>query len=498
MKNKTIFLCSIVIFLAASSGLCATITSVQVLDSLRAVRTNYSSSENVVLSCKVSSAEEGDRINFEFNVYDPANSLVFRHTGNSIPGTVGAGGSEVGNVSISRFYTNPGSYALEVTVTDGAGTVSQRTAFSVYSPIIILTYPSNGARDLVDQPLVFRWVGSGASKYKIYVDDDQSFYNTMYTAETTLTNHTYPQNPTDQRQKLAGGQEYYWKVEGLDASGNRVASSQIPFSFTLKQSGASNTRDLGISKIYASDESAPPQLAIKVEVVNAGSQAESNVTLTLYVAGMVYGTQKIAIIGVAETKTMTFLIEPPVTQPGQPLFVSATHDLFDDNVQNNILTAPISIKEGFWGGKFAKILGKITVSGEKSGIENAKIEFSGPKSGETASLSGGQYKVEGLFEGTYKIKVTHPDFEPEEKTVTVEKEKAYPNIDFELKKLKGKGLTLAEIWKVIEIELPIEIAGELSGYELFDITGAGKKTVDGLIEQIKKGSAKITEASVSY
>ncbi|MFH1368657.1 MAG: CARDB domain-containing protein [Elusimicrobiota bacterium] len=492
------------VFILPSSFLFAIeLRSVKILDSLRTARDKYSSSERVTFSAEVYSASAGERINFSFVVFNPLNTQVFTHTGNSIPGTAGAGGSELANVPISQFYSGFGNYALEVTATPiGGSAVKQRIAFTVYSPIIILSYPGNGAKDLIDQPLTFRWIGSGASKYKLYVDDDQAFYNTMFTFETMDTFCSYPQNPSDTRQKLVSGQVYYWKVDGLDAVGNKVASSQVPFSFSLKTDVGSTTSDVAVTAVALGGEITPAQIPIDVTLKNQGGRAESNITVTLYISGMVFGTYKVPFLNVGETKVINFKVEPASLVPGQPLFVSATHDLFDSNFQNNIFTTVIRLNQNIFKDRLAKILGRITMEGEGKGegkgIESAKISYEGPKAGEVLSGDGGQYKIEGLPTGIYQLKVTHADYKEEKREISIEEAKPYTNVDFKLVRKESKQFTLDEIWGVISEKLSSDILKELNGYQISEIKGAGEKDVFALVDQLKNGKAKITEANIEY
>lgn len=476
--------------------------SVKTLDPLRSSRDKFSSSERITFKAETYSDSDAGKINFTFNVYDSVNKKVFSHVGNSIPGTTGNGGSEIASVPISQFYTSPGNYRLEVTATPGAGAaVTGSQAFSIYSPIITLLYPGNGAKDLIDQPLTFRWVASGASKYRIYIGDNQAFYNAMLIQETFDTFFSYPQNPTDTRQKLVSGQVYYWKVEGIDAAGNKVASSQVPFSFSVKSEGGSNTSDVAITAIALGGDIGIGQVPIDVTVKNQGGRIESNITLTLYVSGMVYGTYKVDFLNVNETKVINFKIDPSGLAPGQPLFVSVTHDLFDSNIQNNIFTAVIKLKQDIFAGRLAKILGKISEAkeqGEGKGIDGVKVTYEGPKAGEILSGEGGQYKIEGLPIGTYQLKTAHPAYKEAKREISVEEAKPYTNVDFVLERKESKQYTLDEIWAMLQERLSSGIMMELEGYELSEIKGISEKDLFAYMDQLKAGKAKITEAKIEY
>jgi hypothetical protein len=340
MKKQVVVMCAALLLVVVNS-MAITVSSVRVLDSLRSARSAYSSSENITLAATVVSSENGAAISFDFSVTDPGGAMVFHHTGNAIPGTIGTGGSEVGNVPLSRLYTSPGNYTLKVTATPAGGASSMATTqFSVYSPIVTLSYPANGGQDLMDQPLIFRWVGSGASQYRITFGDNMGFYP-LLVANTMDASFAYPLAPADQRARLTGGQVYYWKVEGVDAAGNVVARSPVPFSFSLKKSGGSSTRDLAITAIVFDPSVPPPQLSLNVELKNNGASPENNVTITLYAAGMQYGTKQVSVINANENKIVNFLIDAPAATPGAPLFISAMHNVYDDDPKNNIFTVAL-------------------------------------------------------------------------------------------------------------------------------------------------------------
>ena len=482
-----------------TSGFALEMRSVKTLDSLNIQRSNFSSNENITFACEVFSAAATSRISFTFTVYDPRGAQVFRHAGNSIPGSIGIGGSQVGNVPLSSLFTTFGNFTLEATATPDTGApVTQRTTFSVYSPIITLSYPANGALDLVDQPLIFRWVASGASRYKIYVDDDQSFYNTLFTDFTQDTLYSYPMNVSDPRQRLSSGTQYWWKIEGLDASGNVVARSPTPFSFTLKQSGStSSTRDVAITAITLGPDAEPPQINVNVEVKNLGGTSENNIVVTLYIGGTLYGTQRIDLINSGETKLLSFNASVPDLAPGQPLFISASHNLYDDNIRNNILTQSIVLKESYFNSKYAKIIGKVTSTASGKGVSDAKVSYGGPKSGEVYTRGNGQYKIEQLPDGAYTLKVTCPKYISQEQTINVEKGKAYPNFDFELVgETGGSAFTVSDIWELIKPSISKDILGKLDGYTIYEIKGAGEDELNDIANQLKDKKAKITSAEV--
>jgi hypothetical protein len=504
MKRHLFLIIGAILLSCVAAQAALVMNSVKTLDTLRSQRDKYSSSERITFSASVYTDIDVSKIDFTFTVYDPLNRAVFTHTGNSIPGTVGTGGSELANVNVAQFYSGPGAYAIEVTATPqtGGSAVSGRSTFSIYSPIIILSYPGNGSKDLIDQPLVFRWIGSGASQYRIYIGDNQAFYNPMMVVDTMDTFYSYPQNPTDTRQKLLSGQVYYWKVDGIDASGNKVASSQVPFSFSMRQDAGSTASDVAITLIALGTGVSSSGIPIDVTVQNMGGRVESNITVTLYISGMLAGTQKVDFLNVSESRVITFKVDPGTLVPGQPLFVSATHDLFDSNIKNNILTAVLKVDSGIFSGRLAKIMGRITElskdKGEGKGIEGIKIKYEGPRAGEILSGEGGQYKIEGLPVGTYTLTVSHPDYKQDKKEISIEEAKPYTNVDFKLERKESKKYTLDEIWAIIQEHVSGEIVSDLEGYTITEINGPSEREIYGLVDQLKDDKAKITEAKISY
>jgi uncharacterized protein YcfL len=320
------------------------IKDISVFDSAGKERTTFSSSEKIGFSVTCDNQLPVERIYFQFYVYDAKGVEIFRHTGNSAVGNVGTGSSSIRNIPISRFYKSPGKYFYMAKVIAGSQSDSPEAAsymvFYVYSPSITLSYPANGARDLIDKPLTFRWVSSGATKYRVYVDDDKGFYNTLFQTgrdgytDPVTTYFQYPTSPKDPRQKLAGGVVYWWKVEGLDSQGNVVAKTPVPFSFTLKETAPSvTTKDLAVTDIILDEESTASELKFNVLVKNQGGMAISNTRVNLYVNGVpVIPYQLLNFINTGKEETLTFL-GGAVKQ--KMVIVSAA---IDDNIKNNMLT----------------------------------------------------------------------------------------------------------------------------------------------------------------
>ncbi|NIM03476.1 hypothetical protein GTN66_04935 [bacterium] len=323
------------------------IKDTSVFDSAGKERTTYSSSEKIGFSVTCYNPQPVDRIYFEFYVYNAQGAQVFKHTGNSAEGKVGTGSSSIRNIPISQFYRSPGKYFYMAKVIAGSSTGSPEASnymvFYVYSPAITLSYPANGARDLIDKPLTFRWVSSGATKYRVYVDDDKGFYNTLFQTgkgeypDPVTTYFQYPTSPKDPRQKLAGGVVYWWKVEGLDSQGNVVAKTPVPFSFTLKETVPSvTTKDLAVTDIILDEQSTAGGLKFDVLVKNQGGMAISNTRVNLYVNGVpVIPFQLLDFINTGEEGTLTFVGE---AVEEKMVTVSAALDFPDDNIKNNMLT----------------------------------------------------------------------------------------------------------------------------------------------------------------
>jgi hypothetical protein len=327
------------------------IKDISVFDSAGKERTTYSSSEKIGFSVTCDNQELVDRIYFEFYVYSSKDEQVFKHTGNSAAGNVGIGSSRIMNIPISRFYKSPGKYFYLAKVIAGTAfdfPAANYEVFYVYSPSITLSYPVNGARDLIDKPLTFRWVSSGATKYRIYIDDDKGFYNTLFQTgkgeypDPVTTYFQYPTSPRDPRQKLAGGVVYWWKVEGLDSQGNVVAKTPVPFSFTLKETAPSvTTKDLALTDIILDEDSTASDLKFDVLVKNQGGTAISNTRVNLYINGVpVIPYQLLNFVNAGEEESLTFLggavKEKIVT-------VSAALDFPDDNIKNNMLTKTFTL-----------------------------------------------------------------------------------------------------------------------------------------------------------
>lgn len=497
---------SVIAGVLRSSSAAVEIVAAYVADGLGARRTTFSSTERITLKAEVYNAAPSDRIDFIFVIYDALGSKLMEHTGNSVPGPVGAGGSSLSAVQISRFYKSPGSYVYELRANEIRGgavvdSKSTRASFFVYSPILTLAYPPNNAMNLADSPLVFRWAGSGSVKYRISVDDDMSFYNTIFSAETLDTFYSYPQNPSDIRQRLNGSRNYFWKVEGLDAFGNVIAASQMPFVFTIKDTASSRiSRDIGIvsAAIEPSDETSA---LIKVEIKNLGARGESNVPVTLFVDGTAVGSLRIDFLNAGQSFIAEFRAPRPKSEK---IVVTAAHNFIDDTPANNMLTLTLALPREIAVTR-GSIIGKVLeYDGDKSkdnGITGAAVSYVGPVSGEVKTAKNGQYQIHDLPPGAYKLSVTHPDHEPADASVELTRARAYSAVDFRLKTAKkaatsSTAMIRGDFWNGLRRYLSASTLDKTEGYELSEISGVPESGYADILEALKNGNARITNETL--
>ncbi|MBA3052427.1 MAG: hypothetical protein FP827_04975 [Candidatus Omnitrophica bacterium] len=320
------------------------ITKTAVTDSAGAARTFFSSSEKINLRIEsyCSAAYSPDRIYYKFYIKNPSGAQVFYHDSNSTEGNVGAGAASLRNIPMS-FYNGPGLYRFraELVVAGSVVAFDESKSFTVYSPVITLTYPYDGVTDLLDKPVTFRWVASGATKYRVRVADERSFYNPLWTLETPASYAQYPLNPPEDRQRLSGGTQYYWKVVGLSSDGSRVASSDI-YAFTLKKEALSvSYRNLAVTGLEYDPMSSPPnKVIVKAEVSNMGNQSETAVKLNLFVGGILSGFTQINSL-MPSQKTPAVFEFGPVHQ--ENIIVTAMIEAADENAKDNVLTKSFSV-----------------------------------------------------------------------------------------------------------------------------------------------------------
>ena len=315
-----------------------------VTDSAGTPRSAFSSTEQIAMSVAVQlTAPASTPVTFAFRIVNPLGQQVFLQTGNSAPGgSPGNASSRVAGIPISKFYTVPGQYMMFADASiNGQPPVTQSAPFAISSPILTLLYPPDGVRGLQDHPLLFHWSGSGSSRARVQVSDDGSFYRILFSQDVPDVQFSYPDNPSDNRQRLVGGQVYYWRVLGLDANGNQVAQSAI-YSFSIQGSAIGGlTRDLAVEALdYASDSTPADATAIPFRVVvrNQGSTTETIVRLRFTVGGVDQGGSPLRVPSLSPNEETTFVVQSHVPSDQQNSLVVACLDLFDDNMLNNCKT----------------------------------------------------------------------------------------------------------------------------------------------------------------
>jgi hypothetical protein len=329
--------------LTASAGL-LTGQGVAVLDQSGAQRQTFSVNETIGFQQIVNNGSaSGNRIFFQFTVTAPNGNVVFRHVGNSVRGTVGNAASQVSGLAISGFAQGPGVYTLKAVANLDGVALEQDQTFTLSSPNVLLIYPPNGSQNLTDNPVTFQWYSSGASSYRVTVGDNAGLYNSIFTqnAPAGSSSLTYPQNPTDARQRLSTGQTYWWKVEGLDINGNVVAQSQVPFSFSV--ANTSLTRDLAIAglEITGTPDSAG-NIPFLVTIKNQGNTTESNTALRVTVGGLSAPGSPITVPQMSPADVKTFAVSAAIPSDQNQSLAIACLTIFDDNVANNCRTLAVN------------------------------------------------------------------------------------------------------------------------------------------------------------
>lgn len=336
-----VLLAAVLCALPATAGLLSPV-GIFVNDSSGSPRASFSNNERVTLSARLSnSVASANRVQFTFRIQGPSGAEVFRHTGNSVPGSVGNSASQVSGVPISQFFTGPGVYTFGADAVLDGQTVTQSAQFTVSSPNIIMVYPPNGARDVSDKPLSFRWVSSGAAKYRVTVGDNAALYNSVFSQETLGGENflSYPEAPADPRANLSSGQVYYWKVDGLDTNGNVVVKADVPFNFTART--ASLTRDLAVASLESTGL-VSAEVFFRVTVSNQGGTSEANVPLRLSLGGLpaAGSPMTLPLMSPGDAREYTFSAPIPMDQ-AQSLAIACV-EFFDDNVPNNCKTLQVT------------------------------------------------------------------------------------------------------------------------------------------------------------
>lgn len=315
-----------------------------VLDSNGSPRATFSSNETIGFSQNVFNGVASlNRTAFQFEVVAPNGNIVLRHSGNSTPGSVGNATARITGISVAGFYQGPGTYTVRATATlDGTPLVQTQT-FTISSPNILLIYPPNGSTGLSDNPLTFQWFSSGANTYRISIGDNPSLYNAFLVQTTAAgaSSFTYPQNPTDDRQKLTSGTMYYWKVEGLDISGNVVAQSPVPFSFGVAT--VALTRDLAVTVLdVAGSPDASGAIPFTITVSNQGTTTESNVPLKFTIGGLPVAGTPIDLPPMMPGESKSYSLSGRIPADQAQGLAIACLTIFDDTVANNCKTLTVT------------------------------------------------------------------------------------------------------------------------------------------------------------
>jgi len=350
MKSlKKLLAAAIAVYIFSPSAW-ATLTAggVAALDGSGSQRTTFTNVETIALRQTVNNSAASDlRIQFKFTIYNPSGGAVFHHEGNSAGGLPGNSNSQIAGLAISRFYTVPGIYKFRAEAALGTETVVQEASFQISSPNINLIYPPYGARGITDSPLTFRWVASGASAYKITVADNAGLYNPVHEGSTAGGMYTYPENPTQPREQLVPDKVYYWKVEGLDPVGLKIAESTA-YSFSLKAQASSQSRNVTVKLLELAEPEADftKPLHFRAVVQNNGGTNESSISIKLTLGGLPAqdSPKNIGMLNAGESREIPFTVFMPAGQE-EGLAVACV-DIFDDNIPDNCKTRMIAKAAG--------------------------------------------------------------------------------------------------------------------------------------------------------
>lgn len=349
--------------LSASAGL-LTGQGASVLDQTGAPRATFSTNEKIGFTQVVNNGVASpNRIFFQFSVTAPNGNIVFRHSGNSVGGTVGNAASQVAGLAVSGFAQGPGLYTLRATASLDGVPLEQTKTFTISSPNLLLIYPPHGSQNLTDNPLTFQWYSSGAVTYRVTVGDSPSLYNALFVQSSApgANSLTYPQNPSDPRLRLSTGQTYWWKVDGLDSNGNVVATSQAPFSFSVAATAL--TRDLAVTTLDVAGPMDPAgNIPFRVVVANQGSTTESNTPLRVTLGGLTAPGTPITVPQMSPSDTLTFDVSAPIPTDMNEGLAIACLNIFDDTVNNNCktiqVTRPAAVSTGAFAGDCGSVGGE--------------------------------------------------------------------------------------------------------------------------------------------
>ena len=351
--------------LPAAAGLLSG-QGVAVLDATGGQRASFSTNETIGFTVAVyNGVVSPNRTSFQFSVVAPNGNTVFRHVGNSVRGTVGNAASSVTGIAISGFAQGPGTYTLKATASLDGVNLEQDQTFAISSPNLLLIYPPNGSLNLTDNPLTFQWYSSGAATYRVTVGDNPSLYNAVFVQTTApgASSLTYPQNPTDARERLSTGQIYYWNVVGLNVNGNVVAQSQVPFSFSV--ANTSLTRDLAVTGLTVTGPAdASGNVPFLITVADQGNTTETNTPLRVTVGGLTAPGTPINVPQMSPADVKTFNVSAPIPTGMTQAMAIACLTIFDDNVANNCMTLTVNMPPPISSG---------TLAGQTAEMSSAQI-----------------------------------------------------------------------------------------------------------------------------
>jgi hypothetical protein len=285
---------------------------------------------------------------FKFTIKNPAGG-TWTHTGNAAPGTPGVSQTQISGVPIASFYSTPGNYTFTGEASlDGETSSAPGVIFTISSPNITLIYPPSGASGLSDTPLILRWIGSGASAYRITVSDNAGLYNPVHQSiNTGETSFSYPQTSSKPREQLVPQQIYYWKVEGLDAAGNTISDSNI-YSFSLRNQASSQSRNVMVTDLAVTSTLMDTKRPInfKATLYNSGNSVETNIGVKMSLGGINAqdSPKQVQSLSAGERKDVPFTAFMPSDQDAS-LGVACV-DIFDDNLADNCKTKLISRESG--------------------------------------------------------------------------------------------------------------------------------------------------------
>ena len=472
--------------------------SVQVVDGLGQVRTRFSPSERLGARISAVAATAGKPVQYSFEILDSAGSSRLRQGGNASAGFAGNIGAEFVGIPITSFYTNAGVYTMIGVVTvDGEAPVRVTQPFEVVSPVVRLIYPGDGMTGLADNPLVFRWLGSGAASYEVQVGDP-GFTRTIWRGQTSGTELSFPTQSSNPLERLSAGSEYWWQVVGKDEQGAEIARSPLPGRFTVA-GGAQQKRDIEVHavRVEGGDEEGS-ESAIVVEVANIGTTNEASLKVAIFVNGVSFKQEIISSLGSGQTALVKAPWEGPEGDDDADIVavqLAASVDLLDDAPSNNLKSTTISRKKK---SKLVKFVGRVVdadETGESGGIDGAKVKWEGPQNGDALTEKKGHFEVRKLPLGTYRIWAWAEGYDKSlEYQVEATKGRAYP-VEFALK--PAKRFTASDgVDLFFKSPAAKEAAAAVVGFHCEEIEGPSPSAVQKALRALASGKGEILSVEV--